>query len=217
MFKNATQFVLAIVLMSAASGSTASIATSGSVFLHADPGSYVGGGIGAPEVTWTHGVEGIFFVNRNFDKGISVSFDDGNFWSFDFAAPTYNPITNTNDGNDLVIKFYNHATRFPFNSPTRPGLSFDGNGRGNNTLGGWFDVLEASFSPSGDVQAFAVDFRQFDESESMTGPSTYGSLRINSAKPLNLTDLHPVPIPAAGWLLASGLIVIARRNSAERP
>jgi hypothetical protein len=66
-------------------------------------------------------------VSRNFGKGISVIFDDGNFWSFDFSAPSYDPATSTNNGNDLQVGFYDKATRFPFNSPTRPGLSFSGN------------------------------------------------------------------------------------------
>lgn len=178
------------------------ISNFGALYLRADPGSYVGGGIGAETVLWRHGVEGIFSTQRNFDKGISVSFDDGNFWSLEFAAPTYNPITNTNDGNDLAIGFYDRATRFPFNSPTRPGLDFSGNGRGNNQLGGWFRVLDVGYSPNGDVERFAVDFRQFDESEDMIGPSTYGSLRINSSIPVN-----PVPVPAAWILFATGVLL----------
>lgn len=74
----------------------------GAVYLNAQPGSFVGGGIGAEEVIWAHGVEGLFSTSRNFDQGITVTFDDGNFWNIDFAAPTFDPITNTNNGNDLV-------------------------------------------------------------------------------------------------------------------
>lgn len=184
----------------------AALANSGSVYLNAEPGSFVGGGIGASIVRWTHGVEGLFDVTRNFDEGVSVTFDDGRFWSFDFAAPTFDPISNTNDGNELTVGFYDNATRFPFNSPTRPGLDFSGAGRGNNMLGGWFDVLEAEYSGTGDVLSFAVDFRQFDESEDQMGPSTYGSLRINSDIPIN-----PVPVPPAVLLFVSGLVLLARR------
>jgi len=39
-------------------------------------------------------------------------------WNFNFAAPTYNPDTNTNDGNFLEAGFYDNAERSPFNSPT---------------------------------------------------------------------------------------------------
>lgn len=196
-------FLLVVVLSLSANQSFAALANSGSVYLNAEPGSWVGGGIGAEEVLWTHGIEGLFSISRNFNQGVNVSFDDGNYWSFNFAAPTYDPITNTNDGNKLSVDFYDNATRFPFNSPTRPGLAFSGNGRGNNTLGGWFNVLEVDYAPDDSVLAFAVDFRQFDESEDMTGPSTYGSLRINSSIPIN-----PVPIPAAWILLGGGLFVL---------
>jgi len=185
--------------------SFAAYATSGSVYLYAEPGSYVGEGIGAEEVLWTHGVEGLLSVTRNFDQGVSVLFDDGHFWNFNFAAPTYDPITNTNDGNELEIGFYNNATRFGTNSPTRPGLDFSGNGRGNNTLGGWFNVLDVTYAGSGDVLSFAVDFRQFDESEDMIGPSTYGSLRINTDIPIN-----PVPVPPAVLLFSSSFLLLAR-------
>ena len=194
-----------LVLCLSVNQSFAALATSGSVYLYAEPGSYVGGGIGADEVLWIHGVEGIFSVSENFDQGVSVSFDDGNFWSFDFFAPTYDPITNTNDGNKLEAGFYNNATRYPFNSPTRPGLNFSGNGRGNNTLGGWFNVIDVAYAGNGDVLSFAVDFRQFDESEEMIGPSTYGSLRINTDIPIN-----PVPVPSAVLLFSSALLVLRR-------
>lgn len=186
----------------------AALASTGSVYLNAEPGSWVGGGIGASEVTWTHGIEGIFNISKNYDEGTTVTFDDGNYWRFEFAAPTYNPITNTNDGNSLEIGFYDNATRFPFNSPTRPGLSFSGNGRGNNQLGGWFDVLEIEYGLNNDILSLAIDFRQFDESESMSGPSTFGSLRINSDIALNYTGepLSQIPLPASAWFLGSALL-----------
>jgi len=197
--------ILMLMLCFTANQSFAALATSGSIYLNAEPGSYVGGGIGGNEVLWTHGVEGIFSVSRNYDEGINVFLDDGNYWNFNFAAPTYDPATNTNNGNELEVGFYDNATRFPFNSPTRPGLSFSGNGRGNNQLGGWFNVLDVAYEGNGDVLRFAVDFRQFDESENMTGPSTYGSLRINSSIPIN-----PVPIPPAIILFSSALLFLMR-------
>jgi hypothetical protein len=51
-------------------------------------------------------------------------------------------------------------------------MNFSGNGRGNNTLGAWFDVREITYGSNDDeVLSLAVDFRQFDESEEMLGPS----------------------------------------------
>lgn len=203
---------LGLVLSLVAAPACAALAVSGSVYLKGEPGSYISGGIGAPEVTWVHGREGIFFVSSNFDKGASVRFDDGRSWSFDFAAPTYNPVNNTNDGQFLKVGFYDGATRFPFNSPTKPGLSVFGNGRGNNQLSGWFDVREIAYATNGDVTRLAVDFRQYDENLTQTGPSLYGSLRINSSIPLT-----PIPVPSSAVLLLSALAVFwIRRGSGRR-
>ena len=191
--------------------SYAALATTGAVYFNADPGSYVGSGIGAPEVLWTHGVEGILSAQQNYGKGVSATFENGDGWSFDFTAPTYDPVTNTNNGNFLHTGFYNDAQRFPFNSPTLPGLNISGNGAGNNTLSGWFHVLEIVYGSGEDISKFAVDFRQFDESSSNTGPSLYGSLRYNSSIPIT-----PVPEPEAYAMLVLGLgiisIVIQRRR-----
>ncbi|GGX96885.1 PEP-CTERM sorting domain-containing protein [Massilia dura] len=196
--------------------SHAAIANSASVYLHTEPGSYVGGGIGVPEVTWTHGDQGIFFSSANYgtaESGVQISYDGGDSWTFQFAAPSYNPVTNTNDGQALQAGFYDRATRFPFNSPTRPGLDVSGNGRGNNRLYGWFNVLEISYGVTGDLESFAVDFRQYDEANGPYGPSLYGSLRFNSDIAIN-----PVPEPATYAMLAGGLALVgfaARRRRKE--
>lgn len=203
-------------------GASAALATDGSIYMASEPGSWVGGGLGSPTVLWTHGDEGIMYGSTNFDQGVSITFNDGHYWYFDFAAPTYDPVTNTNNGNRLDVGLYDNATRFPFNSPTRPGLSVSGNGRGNNTLGGWFYVWEVIYGTGNDITSFAADFRQYDESPSMEGPSLYGSLRFNSDVPLNFSGERPstVPVPAAAWLLGSGLIGLlsaARRLPARTP
>jgi len=183
----------------------ANMATTASVYLKGEPGSWVSGAVGAPEATWTHGVDGLFWANTNFDKGVSITYDGDARWNFEFAAPTYDPHTNTNDGQPLTATFYNRATRFPFNSPTRPGLNISGNGRGNNELSGWFKVLEIEYGTGGNISKFAVDFRQYDENLTMSGPSLYGSLRFNSSIPIT-----PVPEPSTALLLLAGVAMVAR-------
>lgn len=196
--------------------SHAAIADSASVYLHTEPGSWVGGAVGEPEVTWTHGDQGIFFSDFNSgtpESGVRISYNDGNYWNFSFAAPSYDPVTNTNDGQALQVGYYDRATRFPFNSPTRPGLDISGNGRSNNTLYGWFNVLEISYGATGQLESFAVDFRQYDEARGPNGPSLYGSLRFNSDIAIN-----PVPEPATYAMLAGGLAIVgfaARRRKKE--
>jgi hypothetical protein len=195
----------AVAATSVATPAAANLATTASVYLKSDPGSYVGGGIGAPAVTWTHGVDGIFSGGQSFNQSVSISYTGDNAWTFQFAAPTYDPVANTNAGQSLAVGYYDKATRFPFNSPTRPGISVFGAGRGNNQQSGWFNVLDIGIGVTGDIDRLAIDFRQYDENLSMSGPSLYGSLRFNSAIPLT-----PVPEPATALLFAGGLAVVAR-------
>jgi hypothetical protein len=78
-------------------------------------------------------------------------------------------------------------------------------------LGGWFDILEIEYGPTfNELISLAVDFRQFDERENMIGPSTFGSLRINSNLALNYTGqvLTPVPETDTYALLGIGLLFL---------
>lgn len=197
-------FVVSLLSLLAISAQ-ANMATTASVYLKGEPGSWVSGAVGAPEATWTHGIDGLFGANTNFEKGVSITYHGDAYWSFEFAAPTYNPETMTNDGQALTATFYDHATRYPFNSPTRPGINISGNGRGNNVQSGWFRVLEIEYGTGGDISKFAVDFRQYDENMTMSGPSLYGSLRFNSSIPIT-----PVPEPSMALLLLAGVAVVAR-------
>lgn len=82
---------------------------------------------------------------------------------------------------------YDGATRYPFNSPTQPGLSIDGDGRGCNRLGGSFEVIESQFSGSGQLLRLAVDFVQHCE---FAAAALYGAVRINSDIPLDQAGPH---------------------------
>lgn len=72
---------------------------------------------------------------------------------------------------------YEGATRYPFQSPTTPGLSVSGTGRGCNTLTGRFDVLEAVYGADGSVQRFAANFEQHCEGGTA---ALRGSVRYNA-------------------------------------
>jgi len=77
------------------------------------------------------------------------------------------------------VGFYPNATRYPFNG-SGVGMAFTVPGRANNTLTGYFNVLEAVYT-NGQPAAFAVDFVQYDE-----GNLTWwnrGSIRYNSDIP----------------------------------
>ncbi len=86
-----------------------------------------------------------------------------------------------------LVGFYPNATRWPFMG-SGPGLDFNSPGRGDNTLSGWFNVLQADYDVSGQPTAFAVDFVQFDETN--TNAWNRGSVRFNSDIPA------PGPVPS---------------------
>jgi hypothetical protein len=100
-----------------------------------------------------------------------------------------------------VVGFYANATRWPF-MDSGAGLSFRGNGRGDNTLTGYFNVLQADYDINGNIVSFAVDFMQYDEC--VTADWVSGSFRYNS----NI----PVPEPTTIALLTLGGLALSKRK-----
>ncbi|MGC3958307.1 MAG: PPC domain-containing protein [Verrucomicrobiota bacterium] len=79
-----------------------------------------------------------------------------------------------------VVGYYPGGSRYPFNG-AGVGLNFTAPGRGNNTLSGWFNVLQADYQTNGSLAAFAVDFVQYDET--VVTRWNRGSIRYNSTIP----------------------------------
>ena len=136
--------------------------------LKSQPGDYIGGGL---DQTFTP-ADGNFTASRNFDNGVTITFNGGpHFWRVSLAAP---------QDAELVPGVYENATRWPFQSPTGPGMDISGEGRGCNALTGRFEVLEAVYTPSGDVERFAATFEQHCEG---AAPALLGSVLFNSTLP----------------------------------
>ncbi|QDQ25044.1 PEP-CTERM sorting domain-containing protein [Chitinimonas arctica] len=191
------------------------LAQTATVFLKSEPGNWVGDTLGGVATTFTHGMDGLFYGNTNFNGGVSIYFDGGSGWNwflFDFAAPKYDPITNTVDNHPLKAGvLYNNVQRYPFNLDTRPGMDIS-NRHGNSRLSGWFKVLDVAYGNNGDITRFAADFTQFGESDNSTGPALHGSLRFNSNIAIN-----PVPEPETYMMFGLGLATLAlvRRKRAK--
>jgi hypothetical protein len=128
---------------------------------------------------------------------IDVSNEDHN-WTLRFDTPRLFPFT---------VGDWGSATRFPFNSPTRPGISVIGPGLSSNRAG-FFHVLQAEFLPDGGVSRLDVLFKQLSNDQSV---ALFGRVRINSTVP------EPPNVFAA--CVAGLCIVIAvreRRSGATR-
>jgi len=160
--------VLAAIMV-ALSGVTGSARAASLLFLDSQPGDFIGQGI--PQ-RFTE-VDGTFHASRNSSNGVSIGFSGGPLgtWNADFVAPL---------GVELTEGTYEGAARFPFQAPTQPGLSIDGDGRGCNQLTGRFVVLEVAYGPTSDVQTFSADFEQHCEGGS---PALLGSIRFQTGDP----------------------------------
>jgi hypothetical protein len=142
--------------------------TSAATFLYfnSQPGDYIGQGI---ERTWTTD-DGVFNAFGEISSNVvEINFNGTDWWYLDFAAPS---------GQTLQPGPYDGATRYPFQSPTLPGLSVYGDGGGCNTLTGRFDVLEISYTAGGQIDRFAADFEQHCEG---MAPALFGSVRYNAS------------------------------------
>lgn len=109
-----------------------------------------------------------------------------------------------------AVGYYNNVTRWPFMG-NGAGMWFTAPGRGDNNISGWFNVYQADYAADGSVSAFAVDFKQYDETT--TTNWTEGSIRYNSSVPVP-GPAAPVPEPTTAALaLLGGAILLPRRRS----
>jgi hypothetical protein len=114
-----------------------------------------------------------YFSQGAYTNAVSISVSDSvDSWDMQFVGP-----------NETlpVVGDYPDATRWPFNG-NGAGLSWVGNGRGDNTLTGNFQVLDAEFDSSGNLVSFAANFTQYDEGS--TAAWNIGEIRYNSSVPI---------------------------------
>lgn len=148
------------------------------IYFNSQPGDYIGGGV---QRIYTS--PGGTITTSRVSGGVEVVYRDStDWWYLDFVPPA---------SSQLSAGSYEQATRYPFQSPTKPGLSIDGNGRGCNQSTGYFVVREAVYDSSGNVLTLAIDFEQHCEGGV---PALLGVVRINSSIPLAAPD----PVASAG-------------------
>ena len=72
-------------------------------------------------------------------------------WNGNFLMPQ--------SASTLSVGLYEGLQRYPFNNPVKGGLSWSGEGRGCNTLSGWFAVDKVSYSGT-TLQSLDLRFQQ---------------------------------------------------------
>jgi len=116
------------------------------VYLQSDPGDYIGGG--ATELD-TAANATISVYGSGALANVSVGGWTGNFRGMNSIA-------------QLQPGYYANLQRYPFNNPVTGGLSWYGNGRGCNTLTGWFVVDGVTYDANG-LSSLDLRFEQHCE------------------------------------------------------
>lgn len=133
-------------LWSAASGSVP--ATGNYVYFQSDAGDYIGQG---GNYTYT----GSQISTSQNGGGVSVNINAGTDWWY----TTFQPMQTVNP---LQRGYYGNLQRYPFHNPATGGLTVSGNGRGCNTLTGWFVVDDVAYT-SGTLSLLKLRFEQHCE------------------------------------------------------
>jgi hypothetical protein len=147
-------------LWQAAPGATP--ASGSYVYLQSDPGDYIGAG---QTLTYTPG-NSTLTVSAS-GAHLQVAINQGSYthwWSGDFQAMS--SLTQPQPG------YYGSLERYPFHNPVFGGLDWSGDGRGCNTLTGWFVIDAIAYSGS---TLTSVDLRFEQHCEGGT-PALHGQI-----------------------------------------
>jgi len=157
-----------------------------SVTLQSDTGDYIGA-----SQTYSYTQANAQITMSATGGHLSVSLNGDQHWSGDFQAP--------DSLNQLQPGIYDNIQRYPFHDPIKGGLSWSGEGRGSNTLTGWFAIDRVTYI-NGALTAIDLRFEQHSEG---AAPALHGQIHWNSNDPT--TPPGPVNPPPAGlWQPPSG-------------
>ena len=161
-------------------------ATGSYVYLQSDSDDYIGGGA---TYTYTRADALLNVIATGGLLQVSVTGDQS--WSGDFQAMLGLA--------QLEPGYYGDLQRYPFHNPVKGGLSWGGEGRGCNTVLGWFVVDSISYS-NGELAAVELRFEQRCEGGSA---ALRGKIRLLADDPTSPPG-PVVPPPSGLWSPASG-------------
>jgi uncharacterized repeat protein (TIGR01451 family) len=172
-------------LWRAAAGATP--ATGNYVYLQSDSGDYIGGG---GTYAYTQADATLALNASGAHLGVTVSGNDN--WSADFQG--------MDSISQLQPGYYPGLRRYPFNNPVMGGLDWGGDGRGCNTLTGWFVIDSVTYSGS---TLASIDLRFEQHCEGGTA-ALHGQVHWVAGD----TTAPPgpqVPAPAGLWTPPGGI------------
>jgi len=150
------------------------------VYLESQAGDYIGAGL---TYTYTQATAILTVAATGGHLSVGVKGDES--WSGDFQT--------MNSVGQLMPGYYGSLERYPFHNPVRGGLDWSGQGRGCNTLDGWFVVDAVTYSGS---TLTAIDLR-FEQHCEGGAPALHGQIHWDAGD----TTAPPGPVtpPAGLW------------------
>ena len=130
------------------------------ISLQSDPGDYIGGG---QSYTYTQ-ANALLDVDADGGK-FSIVVEGDELWAGNFQSPS--------GINQLQPGTYSNLQRYPFHDPAKGGLSWSGDGRGCNTLSGWFAVDSVTYTGT-ELTSILLRFEQHCEG---SAPALHGTIR----------------------------------------
>ncbi len=121
------------------------------MYLESDMGDYIGGGGKYLYVP----ADANITINNTTNQYLSVGIAGDQDWFGDFMMPQAEA--------KLKVGLYEGLQRYPFHNPVKGGLNWSGEGRGCNTLSGWFSVDKVSYVANV-LQSVDLRFQQNCES-----------------------------------------------------
>ncbi len=156
------------------------------VRLQSDAGDYIGGG---QSYAYSQADAVITVAASGGHLSIGISGDQG--WSGDFQMPS--ALNQLQPGN------YTDLQRYPFHDPAKGGLSWYGEGRGCNTLSGWFAIDSVTYK-NGSLTSIALRFEQHCEGGTTALHGTIHWRSDDTTRPPGPVN----PVPAGLWGPAAG-------------
>ena len=100
------------------------------------------------------------------------------------------------------LGLYGNATRWPFPNDGNPKMDLNTDGRGENRLDGWFNIIQLDQNPDGTISALAVDFYEHGSDYGPgRNPWEFGSIRYNSSIPTTTPEPTTIALTSIGVLL----------------
>jgi len=157
-------------------------ATGNYVYLESTSGDFIGGGR-----SYSYNPTNSTIKLNPSGAYLNVSVAGNQNWTGDFQGMS--------GMTQLSAGYYGGLSRYPFHNPVLGGLSWSGDGRGCNTVSGWFVVDKATYEGS---TLTALDLR-FEQHCEGGAPALHGQIHWNKADVGTGQPTGPAPIPANLW------------------